>query len=363
MNYLNIFSNCQLVRGATMSLICDLQLRKYYHVPNDMADVLDFLSARSIEECYEEYGKGNKSIIKSYLNFILKNDMGFIDEQLISEMTALSLEWDAYSDITNVIIEVSPTMVYDTSFLTELIDLNLIAVEIRAYEEISYEKLNQVLSLFIHSTALSMKIVLKWAEWCTDKTLLHIMENNLRINMIILHSAPIEETKKIFKDSAAIVYRKASLNSCLACGVIHPSYFSTSIELFTESQLHNTCLNRKLSIDKDGFIKNCPSMQTNFGQIHQTTLRDVLANPAFKENWLINKDKINVCRDCEFRHVCTDCRAFTERTHSDANGRDLSKPLKCGYDPYLNRWEDWTRNPLKSSAISYYNMEDLINEA
>jgi len=344
-----------------MSLICDLQLRKYYHIPNDMVDVLEFLSVKSVEQCYEEYGRGNQSIIKSYINFILKNDMGFIDERHISEMTPLSLEWDAYSEITNVIIEISPFIDYNTSFLTELINLNLVAVEIRAYDEISYEKLNQVLSLFNHSTALSIKLVLKWATWCIEKQLIHIMEDNLRINMIILHSAPKEETKKVFKDSAAIIYRKTVLNSCLECGVIHPAYFSTSIDLFTESQSHNTCLNRKLSIDKDGFIKNCPSMQTNFGQIHHTTLQEVLTNPAFKKNWFISKNKIKVCQDCEFRHVCTDCRAFTERTHINEDGQDLSKPLKCGYDPYSNVWDDWTKNPLKSSAISFYNMGDLIN--
>ena len=81
----------------------------------------------------------------------------------------------------------------------------------------------------------------------------------------------------------------------------------------------------------------------------------MLENSDLKKYWFINKDKISVCQDCEFRHVCTDCRAYIE------NPEDLySKPLKCGYDPYANVWEDWTINPLKQSTIAYYNLENLI---
>jgi hypothetical protein len=35
----------------------------------------------------------------------------------------------------------------------------------------------------------------------------------------------------------------------------------------------------------------------------------------------------------------------------------LSKPLKCGYNPYTCEWEDWSTNPLKEKAIKYYNLE------
>ncbi|MNX99984.1 hypothetical protein D3C86_1324620 [compost metagenome] len=77
-----------------------------------------------------------------------------------------------------------------------------------------------------------------------------------------------------------------------------------------------------------------------------------MADPAFKEHWFTKKDDIAVCRDCEFRYVCTDCRAYVEDP-ADA----YAKPLKCGYDPYANVWEDWSTNPLKQQAITYYGLE------
>jgi len=47
----------------------------------------------------------------------------------------------------------------------------------------------------------------------------------------------------------------------------------------------------------------------------------------------ITKDQVAVCRDCEFRYVCTDCRAYTQ----DADD-PYSKPAKCTYDPYTATW-------------------------
>ncbi len=354
MKYLNMFSNCPIVRGNNMSLICDLQMGKYYHIPNDMADVLQYLTTHSVEECYEAYGYGNKSIVKSYVDYILNQDMGFMDTCIVNELVPLSLQWDAYSDITNVIIELSPEISYDLSFIDELVNLNLEAIEIRCYDVVSNEKLVHFLNKFSKSTVTAISLLLKWDQWCTEENFKDLIDNNLRINSIVVHSSPLEKIIRILKDSVSIEYNKDVLSSCLQCGVIKPGYFSTNIKLFTESQSYNTCLNRKLSIDKDGYIKNCPSMANNFGHIGNTRLADVLAEPEFKKNWLINKDRIAVCGDCEFRHVCTDCRAYIEHPEDR-----YSKPLKCGYDPYANVWEEWAVSPLKQEAIVYYGLANI----
>jgi SPASM domain peptide maturase of grasp-with-spasm system len=95
-------------------------------------------------------------------------------------------------------------------------------------------------------------------------------------------------------------------------------------------------------------------MPQSFGNIKDTPLKEVISNSNFKKYWNITKDDIKVC---EFRYVCTDCRAYTE----DPN--DLSsKPLKCGYNPYTNVWEGWSTNPLKQKAIEYYSKQDLIKK-
>jgi SPASM domain peptide maturase of grasp-with-spasm system len=92
-------------------------------------------------------------------------------------------------------------------------------------------------------------------------------------------------------------------------------------------------------------------MSNSYGNIVNTNLADVINNSNFTQVWTLNKDKINVCKDCEFRYVCTDCRAYLD------SPLDLySKPLKCGYDPYTCKWEDWSKNPLRQQAIEHYNI-------
>ena len=80
-----------------------------------------------------------------------------------------------------------------------------------------------------------------------------------------------------------------------------------------------------------------------------------LGGTGFKEKWGISKDHISVCRDCEFRYACSDCRAYLENPE-DA----FSKPLKCGYDPYSGKWNEWSENPAKRMAAKLYGIELLM---
>ena len=181
----------------------------------------------------------------------------------------------------------------------------------------------------------------------------NICYKNPRITTIVLTSSSFEE--QYFFNGKVIQFTNKPLNSILNCGVINSSLFSINIETFTEAQKHNTCLNRKISIDTEGYIRNCPSMKEHYGNIKDTTLQEALQHPDFKKYWFINKDQIAVCKDCEFRYICTDCRAYIE------NPEDMySKPLKCGYNPYTSEWEEWSTNPLKQKAIEHYGMKEMI---
>ena len=55
---------------------------------------------------------------------------------------------------------------------------------------------------------------------------------------------------------------------------------------------------------------------------------------GFKSLWGIKKENIDVCKDCEFRHLCTDCRAIIMEPENI-----FSQPAKCNYNPYLAKWK------------------------
>ena len=167
------------------------------------------------------------------------------------------------------------------------------------------------------------------------EVLISIVKKYPRIGSIIVFSAPFFKNIPITDPVSNFLFVEENINEENSCkGYISKQYFSIDTKLFVESQLHNTCLNRKICIDADGEIKNCPSMKRSFGNIKDTTLKEAIEKPGFKELWFICKDKIDVCKDCEFRHMCTDCRAFIKDPDNI-----YSQPAKCPYNPYIAKWQ------------------------
>ena len=100
---------------------------------------------------------------------------------------------------------------------------------------------------------------------------------------------------------------------------------------------YNSCLYKKLYVDTNGEIGNCPSTE-KFGNISDLTADEICqlsGNTRFTKLWYITKDRIEVCKDCEFRYICTDCRCFITDEKNI-----YSKPKNCKYNPYQAEWEE-----------------------
>lgn len=93
------------------------------------------------------------------------------------------------------------------------------------------------------------------------------------------------------------------------------------------------CFAKNLYIDTSLQVFPCV-MERRFthGNLRDHKLKDIL-----DENiCALSKDKINVCKNCEYRYNCYDCRP-------DSNGEDkLAKPWYCSYNPYTAEWLDPT---------------------
>ena len=160
-----------------------------------------------------------------------------------------------------------------------------------------------------------------------------------RVKEICVYSCPEEAVVKYNESKSDdkfinLYYTDQRIDSSNHCGYIYPTNFVIHNLHFFESQKFNNCLNKKISIDINGNIMNCPSMKTKYGTLENTKLEDVIKKDDFTKIWSINKDSVEKCKDCEFRYVCSDCRAFTE--DNDLN----KKPLHCKYNPYTAEWED-----------------------
>lgn len=350
--YLVFFSTCIVSEGANRALILDLQRNNYIAIPDTLSSVIkEFKSKKSIKQVVELYGKENEKIIVEYVEFLLKDEYAIlVDEEEFDYFVDFDTNFELPSIITNCIIECPIDI--NSSFentLYQLSKFNCQNIQIVFYETVNVEILYKLIYLLNQIDLRSIDLVIPF-----DKGVLKFIFNTdsekNRITNILVHSTPIEILKNDFK-SFSVNFVTNEINSFKNCGIVNMNQFNVNKHKVLESINHNSCLHKKITIDKDGNIKNCPAMAESFGNIKNTSLEDALNKTDFKKYWNITKDQIEVCKDCEFRHVCTDCRAFIENPQDK-----YSKPLKCGYNPYTNVWEDWSKNPLKQKAIEYYEI-------
>ncbi|TAE69608.1 MAG: grasp-with-spasm system SPASM domain peptide maturase [Bacteroidetes bacterium] len=344
--YFKLFANCIPVKGFTRSLICDIQRGNIFFIPNDLMEIITNHKTKNLKQIFNIYGKVNKKIIDDYFTFLIQNEYGFWcdSEDELDLFPDIDLTYYSPFEITNVIIDIDKNIGYDfNNLITQLELLGCVDVQIRCFscQELSY--IDNLLSNFTNKRVKSIELVLKYNENLNKQHYRELFDKHLRLSMLLLFGANRYEEINIIEGNSNIIFTTENIQNKTHCGVIHQAYFTSNISTFTESQHHNTCLNRKISIDVDGEIKNCPSMTKSYGNIKDTTLAEALAKEGFKDMWHIKKDQIKVCQDCEFRHICTDCRAYLQ----DPN--DLySKPAKCSYDPYTATWgaENPTNNTL-----------------
>ena len=348
-NVFRLFSNCISVKGNNRATICDLHRSKIYFIPNS----LYYLLTQQKNACFDEIimlYPNDTVIIKEYFDFLLNHELGFWCDSP-NNFPDLNLEWDSPEIINNAIIEADNLFNQYDSIINQLIDMHCKFLEIRFYNLTDLSLVTLILEIIRKRRIRGIVIYYKFKDEKELNEISKLVRTNLRIGKFIIHSTP----KHIETDNDRIEFNNQPIDSNISCGNILQNYFSVSINTFTEAQKHNTCLNRKISITADGFIKNCPSMKENYGHISNTTLKEALEHPDFKKYWYVHKDQIEVCKDCEFRYICTDCRAYIEDPDNI-----LSKPLKCGYNPYTCEWEEWSTNPLKQKAIEYYGMKEMI---
>lgn len=347
-----MYTNCLLTKGHTSSIICDLQRNSYIKIPNNLYEILTLHKGKTISEIKSFFKHKFDDIIDNYFNILINNEFVFLTStpECFPE---ISLEWEEAFQITNAIIDIDDKNKFSIqNALKQLSEINCKFIQFRFYSQTSFNDLQFIINYldFIKSNSIGIEFHLNFNETFKEKKLLNAFFNHKRVSSIILYSAKAKSIEKIDGTRYLILTNK-SLKSEKNCGMIIDGLFTINIKTYTESINHNSCLNRKISIDKKGDIKNCPSMKESYGNINNDNIIDVLKNPEFTKYWKINKNEIETCKDCEFRHICTDCRAYIEKPNNIK-----SKPLKCGYNPYTGKWSNWEKDSTKIEAIEYYEM-------
>lgn len=320
------YPNCVISKGYLRSTVIDTQRKSYLFIPNDIVPILK-KKTFEFEELSRLYGAG--------MEYLVSNDIIFpVDSKFSDLFPPFNTTYDSPSIVENSIIDLDNLNLVDFEYwVKQLDDLICKSLQIRIFNIITKDTFCQLMDIVDQSSIESAEVVMPYAEWLYQDTIQYLISNNYnKITVFYIFSA--NENNSLFYRGTRIFFSTGLYAPIDSCGIVNSKLFTVNVQYTTLSLSYNTCLFKKISIDAQGYIKNCPSCSQSFGNIKNTTLKQALEHPNYKKLWSITKDQIDVCKDCEFRHMCTDCRVYIKDPENI-----YSQPAKCTYNPYIAKWQ------------------------
>lgn len=333
-------SNCFFVNGYKMNLLYDAQNKAWYHIKEQKQELL----STNFDESKKEYLKA-QGIILEYPDF-LKDSFPPVSLEYLSPQLCESviIDWNTKSSFNLI------------DALKRLDFLNLVSAQIRFFEKPNLNLVFELINCLDDLTIESLEIIIPY-----DIDLLisfeenHFLEKASKVFRVFMHS--VQKTELFRKSKISkIYYSSDEIVNDSYCGQISPYNFSRNPKHFYKSHNYNSCLYKKIGVDVNGHIKNCPSLPQKIAHINDLNFEIDL--DLFRTD-KVKKDDIEVCKDCEFRYICTDCRAFT-----DSKDRINARPSKCNYNPYISKWshEEGYRTLQECGVISNENGFSIDHE-
>lgn len=328
---------CIPVRGIKRSTINDFQRNDIKLIPNELCDILISYNSKRIEDVISSFVKNEDdyTLLDKYFTFLLEEEFVFLSYTEQNEFEIYTnLKFHYPQQINNCIIDYNRNSNYCIKKIIK--DLNSVgcqSLQLRFFDEISLNFIHSVLAYTNNTTLRNVELLIKFKDIAfKDKVKALIYSKYTRVLQVIFHSCPkTNEIESEIVDNVQFIYSKNRIESCFSCGYINPILFEASEVSYLLGQNYNTCLYKKISVDASGEIRNCPSMEESFGNISNISILDVLKIEDLKKYWKVTKSMIDDCNKCEFRLVCTDCRAYLKNGFKD-------KPRNCNYDLYSATW-------------------------
>ena len=333
-----MYTFCKPVKGHARSAIYDLEAQKLHLISNTVYDFITRCEGKSYHEICSLYKDTDKEVIDTLMSSLSdKRLICFVEKDDYHRFIPMPDFPRPESGLNNFIIDIDAESDYDLDdALRKISSFKLQAIQLRFLYAIDYDMLAQIVGNIytIHTGSIEITIPIQTLERADAPYLL--LERYQNITNLYVWGATSAKNESY--KQCNIAYTSKTQNNKTLCGCRGKHSFSCNKRLYVEAQKQNTCLAGKCCIDKDGRIKNCPSMPYIYGNIKDITieeLQQIVASDSFTRFFRIKKDEIRVCNVCEFRYACFDCRAFLSEKD------DLfSKPEKCCYNPYTACWEN-----------------------
>ena len=331
MSYLKLYSCTIPIKGYNRVLLYDIQRKDSFSIGLEYINILSQLE-KGIETV--KLTKEDTDLI----HFLKSNNLTFKTTEP-NNFPAISSTFNKQYIITNLIFNVSEDNRNSLSnnivgmFDSLSVEAILLNIDVDNHSEI-----NSIIEKLSNSTARSIEISFTNKQKnITTKYCEQLIRDFPRIKRIYTFNTSSDDVQKHYSD-CFIISSKQQFNNFKNYRQ-SKDYLSINQTLFIESQKQHTYFNRKLYIGGSGEIKNAPECEEEFGYIQDIKdveeLKQVIAKTKFQKYWFAHKELIDVCKDCEFRHMCVDNRLPHQRKDSSWYHK-----LECNYNPYICKWEN-----------------------
>ena len=276
------------------------------------------------EECLRNFSDETKLIYTEYLSYLLfKEVLSEVSTEAWVGVRQLELSWDYPGAIMDAVIECKGSSRLQ---LKELLD-DLCTLGCRhalfLIDEDVLIGAQEVMSAISESALRSCDIFLKCKEE-TWKEVVDLLHGDARV--LTVRRLQLEPNTEDL-DWAQLFDGSPKLASMV-----------NELRFYCEARLFNPAFNRRIWVTASGLCYSGRPTVGNGFPVTAISRNDegilVFAQPEWTMLSSINKDQIEVCKDCEFRHCCYDTRIPVRCTSS--GWRYTSE---CNYNPYICKWK------------------------
>lgn len=154
----------------------------------------------------------------------------------------------------------------------------------------------------------------------------------------IVRPAGRGENSDILSDNLVLMSYKSS-----------PIFSKITKDKFIVRKYGHSCWWGKIVVTCEGKVMPCiMAGDKTYGNVKQQPLYDIIQETSLLNLWKLSKDKIEICRDCEYRYICLDCRPLA----MGEEGGLYRRWEYCLYDPYQGKWQETPKKGGKTNARS-----------
>lgn len=326
-----LFHCCIPVKGVTIGTIIDLQRDLHFSVPNNILEYIEEYSNKSLYYLFFDF-KESKKILKKFIRFFIQNELVIVADQLDC-FTRLSTNYIRPFQIDTITIEIVDfENFHHNLFSLKIEELGVKALKIIIKDDVLIT-IKKILDLLKNSKTLSISLFTPHNVEI-ERDLEFLCNKYFRLTQIIFFNYS-PNNKEIKRKNTIFNYDFLPVEKVFYKGVQNPNNFVININSFLEAVNFNLNYNRTIYIDSNGNLKRHMLDVVDFGIITSVDISIQIENNVISELWHITKDKINICKDCQFRYICPD-----DRVPIKLNPADLfySHLTNCKYDPYTDKW-------------------------